>query len=197
MAIIPLGPLTIPSIRKLLINRPGLPAGKFWSEPPPLVSLPNRGAKGSRREMFSRSAVGFMARATTGVGTSGVAAVTSLALGPFAVELAAATEEGLLGGALGLTPTAPSAGFGPGVAPGAGLAGALVAGLALTLAPAGPAGELPEVDAGFDASDTGWAGEVVGGTGFGACAFGAAGPAEAACFAGATFVPVVGLTGAG
>src|ERR1700722_11333861 len=92
MAIIPLGPLTIPSIRRLLINRPGFPGGRFCSEPPPVVSLPNSGAKGSRREMFSRTATGFKAGAVAEGGRSDFATVTAADLGDFAAELGAVPE---------------------------------------------------------------------------------------------------------
>ena len=90
MAIIPLGALTIPSIRKLLINIPGFPGGRFSRpDPPPLLSLPNSGAKGSRRTMFSRAATGLKAGAATGMGTSDFAAVTDVDFLDLAADLAA------------------------------------------------------------------------------------------------------------
>lgn len=120
MAIIPLGALTIPSIRKLLINKPGLPGGRFSGEPPPLVSLPRSGAKGSRRTIFSRVATGRIAGATTDVGTSGFVAVTNLDLGEFALEPGAAPGALLLEVATGLTTAVPTTGFATEVFAGAG-----------------------------------------------------------------------------
>lgn len=200
MAIIPLGPLTIPSIRKLLINRPGLPGGRFCGvDPPPLVSLPNSGAKGSRRTVFSRTATGFMTGTATGVGTSGFAAVTNLDLGAFLVELPAGPGEiSLLREPDGLmAPAVPSAGFGPGVTLEAGFTAGVLAGLALAFAVAGAAGEPgAEPGAGLGVAG-GLTAEFVGGAGFGVCGFGAAVPAGAAWLAGALFAPAAALAGAG
>src|SRR5689334_19218587 len=114
MAIIPLGALTIPSIRKLLINNPGLPGGRFpMGEPPPPVSLPKSGAKGSRRERFSRTATGFMAGVVAAVGISGLAAATALAFGTLPAAFPAAAGAGVLvEAATGLTVAAvATAGF--------------------------------------------------------------------------------------
>jgi hypothetical protein len=193
IAIIALGALTIPSIRKLLINRPGLPGGRLVSEgPPPLVSLPSSGAKGSRRARFSRAATGFIAGAVAEVGTSDFAAGTDLDLGDFAVEIAAAPEETLLPeAAAGFTALAvPGATFVPSVAPeegfaaelpaGLAVAAELLAGLAVASGVADPAGKLgAEPDVGLGAAGDGLIGEVVGGAGFEGCCFAAAAPEEA------------------
>jgi hypothetical protein len=120
IAIIPLGALTIPSIRRLLINNPGLPGGRFpIGEPPPLVSLPKRGAKGSRRERFSRTATGLMVGAVTVLGTSGFAAATGLGFGTLPAALRAAGRDGVpLEAATGLTVAAvAAAGFTAAVPP--------------------------------------------------------------------------------
>ena len=53
MAIIPLGPLTMPSMCKLPIISPGLPGGRLSGVPLPAASLASNGENGSRREIFS------------------------------------------------------------------------------------------------------------------------------------------------
>ena len=197
MAIIPLGPLTIPSIRKLLINRPGLPGGRFCAEaPPPLVSLPRSGAKGSRRTMFSRSATGFTAGTAARVGTSDFAAVADA--GDFRAELLAGPAEALLAGLrTGLAPPAVP-GFEPGVVLEAGFAAEAFTGLALAFATAGPAGELDAEPAlAFDAAGAGLTEVAAAGVSFGVCDLGAGFPAEAAWPAGEVFASAAGLAGAG
>lgn len=144
--------------------------------------------------MLSRSATGLMARAGAERGMSDFVAVTNLAFGEFAVELAAPEAALPPEPAVGLLALAPPAVLGPEVTLEAGFAGELLAGLTLTVAAAGPAALGAEADAGLGAGDAGLAGEVGGAAGFGVCTFEAA---EADGFAGATFVPVAGLAGAG
>ena|SRR5690349_14376297 len=166
MAIIPFGLLTTPSTRKLLINRPCLPGGRFSGEPPPpLVSLPNNGAKGSRREMFSRTATGLMAAAATGVGTSDLPAVSGLELAVGAV----APPEGLIPGASTVLTAVvvPTTGFDPGVGPEAGFAVDVLTGFAVGFAATGLAVELgTEADAALDPGVAGLAPAVVGAADF-------------------------------
>lgn len=185
MAIIPLGPFTMPLIRKLLINRPGLPGGRFNSEGPPLVSLPSSGEKGSRRTIFSRTATGFIAGTAAEVSMPDLAEVTDVDLGEFAVGLAAALEGALV--------PEPTVGFMlllavPGRATETGFA-ELLTGLALAFDVAAPAGEVdPEAGAGSGTGGPGLLAEFVGAAGFGVWAgFGAA----------AGFATAAGLAGAG
>jgi hypothetical protein len=184
IAIIPLGPLTIPSIRKLLISSPGLPEGRFGCEPPPPpVSFPRSGAKGSRREILSRTATGLIVGTPAGVGTSDFATVSGFEVEGFAVGLAV-TPEGTLPAetvaGLALL-TVPSAGFDPDATVDAGFAAGVLAGLAVVFV-AALAGELEveptvELDAAVGA---GLVTELVVGAGFGVCAcFAAEAPVEA------------------
>src|SRR5260370_4110434 len=148
------GPLTIRSIGKLLINRPGLPGGRFSGEPPPpLVSLPRSGEKGSRRVMFSRTATGLSAGWIPRVGTSDFAAVTALGTEGFVAGLAATPEGSLPAEATdGLAVVGvPGTAFEPDATPEAGFSGDLVTGLAVAFDFAASLRELggePETHAG-------------------------------------------------
>lgn len=138
MAIIPLGPLTIPSIRKLLISSPGLPGGRLTGPPPLLICLPMSGAKGSRRTIFSRTATGLITAALVSRGMSGFAAVNSLEVDGVAAEFAAAPSGTLPLGApdVLVAPAVAIGGFDPGLAPEADF-GAELFGLAAAAAVAG------------------------------------------------------------
>src|SRR6202035_2111155 len=89
-----------PSILKLLINRPGLPGGRFCSEeppPPPSDALPRSGAKGSRRVSVSRTATGLTEAPSVELDTSdSAAAVMGLVFGSFAAAFGATDEAPLL-----------------------------------------------------------------------------------------------------
>jgi hypothetical protein len=188
MAIIPLGALTIPSIRRLLINKPGFPGGRLVSEvpPPPPVSLPTSGEKGSRRETVSRTATGFRAGAVLEVGTSGFAPATDLGFGFFAIGAEVPEEPVLPEAETGLMTLAVPAAFVPAVVPEEDFSAEPTAGFAVPLAlltgwtvaveaaDPDPAGELgAELDTGLGEAGVGFAAEgvPVGGAGFGLCGF--------------------------
>ena len=162
IAIIPLGPLTIPSILKLLIKRPGLPGGRFCVDPPPPppTSLPKRGAKGSRRAEVSRTATGVTEGPGTELGTSEFATLNGLGCGGFAAEFGATDEEPLLpepGVGLLAAPVPRGAPLEARVPPEAGFAAESPAGLTVPVVPfaAGPEGELGEEAAAGPIADAG------------------------------------------
>lgn len=124
--------------------------------------------------MLSRTATGFKAGAVAERGRSDFATVTELDLGDFAAELGAVPEGTLLpapaAGLVALS-TVPGAAFEPNVAPEAGFAADLLAGLAVAFDVADPAGELgTEPVDGLDVDGAGLLAELAGGAGFGVCA---------------------------
>jgi hypothetical protein len=124
--------------------------------------------------MFSRTATGFKAGAVAEGGRSDFATVTAADLGDFASELDAVPEGTLLpvlAAGLLVLPAVPGAPFEPTVAPEAGFAADLLAGLAVTFDVADPAGELvTEPVDGLDVDGAGLLAELAGGAGFGVCA---------------------------
>src|SRR5579872_6188678 len=113
MAIIPLGPLTMPSMCKFPIISPGLPGGRLSGVPLPAASLASSGENGSRRAMFSftgtiaGSASAFGISLGNSLGSSAFTSAAALGLG--------VVEISLLFAAPGFKPFARTP-FAPGVA---------------------------------------------------------------------------------
>src|SRR5580704_17821863 len=93
MAIIPLGPLTMPSMCKLPTISPGLPGGILSGVPLPVASLASSGENGSRREIFSftgtiaGSAPAFGISLGTSFGASAFASAAALGFGVVGISL--------------------------------------------------------------------------------------------------------------
>jgi hypothetical protein len=163
------------------------------------MSLPKRGAKGSRRVRVSRTATGFTEALSTELGTSDFAALTGLGWGGFAAEFGATDDGPLLpkpGVGLLAAPVPPGAPLEASVPPEAGFVAEFPAGLAVPMAAplaAGPEGELGEEPAAGRVVDAaGLIAELVDGTGWEVCGcFGDGAAAEGA------FAPAAGFAGAG
>jgi hypothetical protein len=152
MAIIPLGPFTIPSMCKLPIISPGLPGGRFSGVPFPVASLANSGENGSRRAMFSftgtiaGSAAAFGTSAEISFGASAFASAAGLGLG---VDVA-----GLLLAATGFTAAFAGMLFAAGAVAATVLIGAVTPGLA-ELCESAVAAVPPGAETGFMVGATG------------------------------------------